>query len=240
MQPPWLTTIAEKLGFLGVVSGVRTPVQRGNEVRSSYFRTFAKASSSAAFRQHKHHRWCLDPGQITDYRLGPFINPNMQWWENIEVGGRTLQVIPLASWLVMCHLICEDLVRQDPVSSVIRSIGPTLMLCHLLDGPQVLPRWPNRFASIYADDPGTSVLTLTSLGMALLNRPANYPPPPRTIALWRDSVTGTKQLSLPDSANTILLTLARFNREEFTLDGRSDTGNATVITMPDRLAEMAA
>lgn len=68
-------------------------------------------------------------------------------------------------------LVCEDLARQDPAADLIRAVGPNLLIALLMDGPQLSGRWPARYASVLAEDPGTSVLTLTSLGMAERSRP---------------------------------------------------------------------
>jgi hypothetical protein len=46
-----------------------------------------------------------------------------------------------------------------------------LLIALLMDGPQLKSRWSGRYAGVLAEDPGSSVLTLTSLGMALRSRP---------------------------------------------------------------------
>ena len=52
----------------------------------------------------------------------------------------------------------EDLARLDEVADLVRRIGPSLIIAVLLDGPQLATRWPCRYASIVADDPGSSGL----------------------------------------------------------------------------------
>ena len=47
-----------------------------------------------------------------------------------------------------------DLAQPDPVASIIRQVGPSLVIGLLLDGPQLAERWPARYASVFADDPG--------------------------------------------------------------------------------------
>ena len=53
-------------------------------------------------------------------------------------------------------LICEDLARQDPAADLIRAVGPNLVIALLMDGPQLNGRWPARYASVLAEDPGSS------------------------------------------------------------------------------------
>jgi 5-methylcytosine-specific restriction enzyme A len=60
-----------------------------------------------------------------------------------------------------------------------RSVGPNLVVALLMDGPQLTARWPARYASVLADDPGSSVLTLTSLGMCLRSRSTTAPAAPK-------------------------------------------------------------
>ncbi len=55
--------------------------------------------------------------------------------------------------------------NPSPGATILRAVGPNLVVCLLLDGPQSKERWSTRAAAALADDPGSSVLTLTSLGM---------------------------------------------------------------------------
>src|SRR5215471_11675502 len=115
-------------------------------------------------RQNKHHRWSLDEAQITQYHLGGVLHPHARWWEAMEVPRRTMQFVELAE-LTQASLVCEDLAQNDDIAQLIRSVGPTVVICGLLDGPQLTSRWAARYASVLADDPGSAVLTLASLGM---------------------------------------------------------------------------
>ena len=72
-------------------------------------------------------------------------------------------------------LVCEDLAQIDDVADVLRSVGPMVLIIPLLDGPQLSSRWAARYASVLADDPGSTVLTLTSYGMARRSRPPGKP-----------------------------------------------------------------
>src|ERR1700748_2630135 len=82
-------------------------------------------------------------------------------------------------------LVCEDLAQIDDVADVLRSVGPMVLIIPLLDGPQLSSRWAARYASVLADDPGSTVLTLTSYGMARRSRPPGMEASP-VIALWKD------------------------------------------------------
>lgn len=133
-------------------------------------------------------------------------------------------------WLTLCHLICEDLARQEPVSDMIRAVGPNLMIALLLDGPQLAGRWPGRYASVFADEPGTSVLTVTALGMVKRSRPPGRDPS-RVVALWRDQKNGTREIALDLDASALLLTLSAEWTTEYTADGRSDHESASRLVL---------
>lgn len=116
-----------------------------------------------------------------------------------------------------------DLGRQDPVTEVIRAVGPNLVVALLMDGPQLRERWGARYASVLAEDPGSSVLVLTSRGAARLSQPREQ----RTargavVASWRDVTGGVTEIELPDDGDAILLNLVCRGREEWSADGRSD------------------
>ena len=110
----------------------------------------------------------------------------------MRVRQREIHFICANPWLCMVPLICEDLARPDPVADVIRAVGPNLVIALLMDGPQLSARWPGRYASVLADDPGSSILTVTSLGMALRSVPPGMSPR-RTIALWKDAAAGAHE-----------------------------------------------
>lgn len=174
--------------------------------------------------QRKHHRWRIDSGQIHQYGLGGRLDPMKQWWEHIRLTSRRLTFWSINSWLTMYVLICEDLARPDPVADLVRAVGPNLVVAPLMDGPQLGSRWSARAAAVLADDPGCSVLTLTSIGMALLSCPPGKAQS-RVVALWKDARTGTPlELELGVGAAGLLLNLTREVVEEWTADGRSDGG----------------
>jgi hypothetical protein len=175
-------------------------------------------------QQSKHHRWRVDGGQVRQYGLGTNLTHNCDWWEFIALEKRALTFVAINPWLTMAALICEDLARQDPAAELVRAVGPNLVIALLMDGPQLNARWPARYATVLADDPGSSVLTITSIGMSALSRP-NGIPPSRVVALWKDAKTGSAcEIALPHGADGVVLTLSAEFHEEWTADGRSDGG----------------
>jgi hypothetical protein len=176
-----------------------------------------------SFNQDKHHRWRVDRSQIAQYGLGGHLSPARRWWEDADMGERKVFFVAHSPWLTMATLLCEDLARQDPVGNVIRSVGPNLVVALLMDGPQIPDRWPNRYATVLADDPGCSVLTVTSAGMMTLSRPPEGRPSARTVALWKDARDKrARPIDLPLDAEAVVLSLAGDYYEEFTADGRRD------------------
>jgi len=195
------------------------------EVPTGNVEAMGKGHRISAF-QNKHHRWRLDRSQIVQYGLGGQLDPERHWWEHISAEARHLTFISLQSWLSVCALVCEDLARQEPVARLVRAVGPNLVIALLMDGPQLTSRWPARYATVLADDPGSSVLTFTSIGMCEFSRPAGKAAS-RTVALWKDSLSGeTREIDLPVGAEGLVLNLVRRMDEEWTADGRSDGGNA--------------
>jgi hypothetical protein len=181
--------------------------------------------------QHKHHRWRLEEFQIKQYSLGGVLGAKQDWWEAIDIPQRRLMFLAPNGWLTLCPLICEDLARQEPVSDLIRGVGPTLLLAILLDGPQLPARWPGRYANVLADDPGTSVLTVSSLGMANLAHPQRQPDQEGFVALWKDQLTNWGHIRLKKGQEAAVVTLAASWYEEFTADGRGDRKAAAVFSL---------
>jgi hypothetical protein len=91
-----------------------------------------------------------------------------------------------------------------------------------MDGPLLRTRWPNRYATVLADDPGSSVLCVTSIGMV---RRSHMPgaKEARVVALWRDASGISEEISLPVDAQGVLVTLARESIEQKTLDLRRES-----------------
>src|SRR5690606_37291025 len=107
----------------------------------------------------------------------------------------------------LCCLICEDLARQDPVADLVRAVGPNLVIALLMDAPQLGFRWPGRYATVLAEDPGSSVLTVTSAGMVDLSRPRSGPRGSRSVGLWKDARSSFVELVLDGPAEGLLLNL---------------------------------
>jgi hypothetical protein len=94
-----------------------------------------------------------------------------------------------------------------------------------MDGPQLKGRWSARYASVFADDPGSSVLTLSNLGMVKRSRPLEADvdrPTDHVIALWRDIVGGSRELGIPDGDDACVLSLVSHKQIEFSADGCRD------------------
>jgi hypothetical protein len=213
-----------------LIAGVGQPAQEGTS-GENYIRfdvMLPGGEYCATLKQEKHHRWKLDKNQIMQYGIGSILNPQANWWEHIDVKDRCLMLVTLKPWLTVCVLICEDLARPDPLGDLVHSVGPNLLICLLMDGPQLSSRWPGRYATTFADDPGCSVLTLTSAGMANLSRPSSGASAPSgCIALWKDARSGgAKEIILPAGADAVVLSAAVEYCEEWTADGRGDGGNA--------------
>jgi hypothetical protein len=95
-----------------------------------------------------------------------------------------------------------------------------------MDGPQTKERWAARYATVLADDPGCSVLALTSLGMTRLSRPDSGLSRSRVVALWKDAFKGATEIELPEGHEAVAVSLSIRYREEFTADGRGDDSAA--------------
>jgi len=188
---------------------------------AAIYRFFSGEVARTSF-QSKHHRWLLNGEQVRRYHLGHILDPGSKWWEQIDVGYRHCYVTSFRPQASLSVLVCEDLARYDPVLTVMNAIGPNLVVALLMDGPQLEQRWPGRYATVLAEDPGSAVLTVTSLGMVLRS---SYPGDKerREIALWKQPNGQARALKLPKGAHALLLALTSRWVEQFTLDGRTDS-----------------
>jgi hypothetical protein len=176
-------------------------------------------------RQGKHHRWKLTKSQILQYGLSTHLNPAASWWEHISIAERRLVFVAMRPWLALSVLVCEDLARPDPAGDILRAVGPNLVVSILMDGPQLTDRWSARYATVLADDPGCSVLCLTSAGMAELSKPRpGGTSRSHVVALWKDPERGLIEIDLPSGADAIVLNISVDYKEEWSIDGRSDGG----------------
>ncbi|HYE02003.1 MAG TPA: hypothetical protein VD963_02080 [Phycisphaerales bacterium] len=182
--------------------------------------------------QHKHHRWALDDAQIRMYGLSRGLDPGTLWWEGIQLDERNVYFFTLDEDYIFSVMICEDLARPDPVGELVRAVGPNLVVALLQDGPQISQRWACRYATALSDDPGCSVLTVTSLGMTRLSRPGDFRAEhARKVAMWRDQVTGFREFALPENAHALVLTLTETSVREYTADGRDDREQAGCLRL---------
>lgn len=206
----------------------------GCEENVSICSLISSKGTNISFKQRKHHRWSLDDNQLANYGITA-PEPKARWWENIQISNRVLNYFVFRHGSCLATLVCEDLARTDPCQASIRSVGPNLLIAMLMDGPQMKGRWPERYAMGLADDPGTSVLTVTSTGLihrsnSALNKSSN------SVALWRDCISNeTKELGLGPGKRGLLLELKNCQREEESLDGRGDDGAADVWTLKNTI-----
>ena len=216
---PVLEDVLAQHGATFLIAGVRDP-----PMPSTFGRNYLHfgVRTEAGWKRHeqdKHHRWCLDETQIRQYHLTRSLEPSRLWWEAIDVRERALHVVDVGAGVTASPLVCEDLARLDEVAELVRRIGPTLVVALLLDGPQLSTRWPSRYASVIGDDPGSVVLTLTSLGMATRSRPPGKPRS-RVVAQWYDPTRGPCEIELAPKAGGVLLTASIEDTTLWTADGR--------------------
>lgn len=213
----------EALSGCFLIAGISTDSQENSPFGSNC--VYFDIPGHKRLEQSKHHRWKLDGSQIKQYGLGSRLNPEREWWEHIDLNNRKLNFVSMLPWLVMSTVICEDLARPDPVGDLIRSVGPNLVVALLMDGPQIKERWPARYAATLAEDPGSSVLSLTSIGMSRLSRPSSGPDRSRVIGLWKDAESPTPtEIELPNGFDAVIVSLSVRWKAEWTADGRPDDG----------------
>jgi hypothetical protein len=211
-------TLAEH-GATFLIAGVRTRLE-GSPLGRNYLHFGVRAPTGwSRYEQDKHHRWGLDDSQIRQYHLTRSLDPRKHWWEAIDIRERTLHIVDVGAGVTAAPMVCEDLARLDEVTDLVRRIGPSLVVAVLLDGPQLATRWPCRYASVLADDPGSAVLTLTPFGMAARSRPPGKSRS-RVVAHWNSSPDALQLIELARGADAILLTTAVRGRTLWTADGR--------------------
>ncbi|MFQ3244114.1 MAG: hypothetical protein ACI9SP_000739 [Arenicella sp.] len=181
------------------------------------------------FFHEKHHRWRITEPQITDYGLSPTLDPSRVWWEDIRVVNRRLPFLVMRDEWSITTLICEDLARNDPAKTVVESIGPNLVISLLMDGPQTERRWPARYATVLADDPGSSVLSMSSFGLIKRSNKVHSKrgfDPSNSFALWRDDRGKSVEIELDEGNHASVISLNVHRVTDYTMDGRAD--NRTV------------
>jgi hypothetical protein len=221
-----LEALLDRHGVIGLIAGVRR--RRDGRFPANWVHIGVTTGEHwLHIRQGKHHRWSLDEEQIYQYHLGGALHPHVRWWEAMEVPRRSVGFVE-AGGAMLVALVCEDLAQIDDVADVLRSVGPTLVVTPLLDGPQLSSRWTARYASVLADDPGSAVLTLTSFGMARRSRPRGQRPS-AVVALWKDPGRGTREIALEDGAHAILISTSTDRAARRTVDGRRPVDNASEV-----------
>lgn len=202
-----------------------------NMVRYGYREGTTEGNAFKTGDQYKHHRWQLAKSQVEQYGLSQVLDPETKWWEAINVQRRHVSFVNIGDAITVCPLICEDLARQDPIADLIRQVGPSLVVTILMDGPQHKDRWSSRYASILSEDPGSSVLALTSIGMVRRwNSPFGHLS--RVVALWNDK-QGLREIELEAGASGILLTLRVKPTPEVIADGRLEMCPTAKIFLTD-------
>src|SRR5262249_35553391 len=91
---------------------------------------------------------------------------------------------------------------------------------------QLSSRWAARYASVFADDPGASVVTLTSYGMGQRSRPHGRDASP-VIGLSKNPARGLREIPLESGAQAVLLTVCGGRATRHTSDGRDPVDNVT-------------
>lgn len=176
--------------------------------------------------QRKHHRWKLTGSQIIDYGAAFRLLPDYDWWENINISERKLNFWAFRQQSVLATLICEDLARNDPAQQILRAVGPSLLVAILMDGPQLTNRWPGLYASALADDPGSSVLTVSSNGLMRGRRNGGRYEDSYNIALWRQRDSAPRELKMDPEASGLVLNLEGVSCATHSLDGRYQPDDA--------------
>jgi predicted amidohydrolase len=215
-----------------LITGVREAASAGELGRNYVHIGVLGSGGWERYRQAKHHRWCLDEGQIRQYHLSRSLEPSKQWWEAIDLPARAVQIVDLGSGMVLAPLVCEDLARVDEVADLLRRIGPSLVVTPLLDGPQLASRWSCRYATVLADEPQSAVLTLTALGMASRSKPPGKAAS-RVVAMWSDPATGRHELELARGASAMLITATIDMTTAWTADGRRHERNTPSIVLSE-------
>jgi hypothetical protein len=182
--------------------------------------------------QFKHHRWRLDRGQCEQYGLDFHrLSRAEKWWEDIDVSSRQLPFLALRRYMSMTVLICEDLARNDPAMSVVRAVGPNLVIALLMDGPQLNYRWPGKYATVLGEDPGSGVLSVTCAAMVDRSNSNRGGDSKRVIGLWRSEGSSGIEIELPNGHHGVVLDIHSRRVEQHTLDARPDAFDSRKLSL---------
>ena len=254
------TLLADKTGLELFISGIGSETDEHNFARNQIIGSvFGKIMKNGieqrdvldTWIQSKHHRWKLEKHQIEKYGLGGVLDPTKHWWEGIELYDRTCIFWVFEGMASLATLICEDLARIDPVQRVLRAVGANLVIALLMDDEQETYRWSTRYATALAEDPGSSVLSITSLGLihrACARDSRRTAQAEFKIAVWREApaIAGDPEdirpdgigagdwehlklgralpLSIERGRHALSLTMGGVHTQSCSLDGRSDQG----------------
>jgi hypothetical protein len=211
------------LEFLIAGSASNHENSRGNFVLTTTFSTNGNGDIQAiTFCRAKHHRWQLDGSQISEYALASALDPTRNWREGNELPRREIGLTVVRRNSMFTTMVCEDLARSEPVHEPLRSVGPNIVFVLLMDGPQLPERWSARYATALADDPGSSVLTLTSLGLIRRSNLTGRYPWKNEIGIWKEDTGKSVTIKCPSGSHAIVITLSAETTSETTFDGRTD------------------
>lgn len=228
--------LAILMGAAGVsffTTGILLPDPRKGKTRN-LAKTYVLGAMGGPhhLEQFKHHRWRLDRAQCEQYGLDFHrLSRAEKWWEDIDVSNRQLPFFALRRYMSMTVLICEDLARTDPAMSVVRAIGPNLVIALLMDGPQLHQRWPGKYATVLGEDPGSGVLTVTCAAMVNRSNNNRDGEKRRIIGLWRGEGSAGVELCLPDGHHSVLLEIHSQLVEQHTLDTRPDAFGSRKLSL---------
>src|SRR5580692_8622467 len=133
-----LEAVLARHGVTGLISGVREHSAHPGQFSRNWVHIGVSTGEHwVHIRQSKHHRWSLDEAQICQYQLGGALHPHIRWWEAMQIPRRSVEFVELGDGITLAALVCEDLAQTDDVASVIRSVGPMIVVTPLLDGPRL-------------------------------------------------------------------------------------------------------
>jgi len=193
---------------------------------------YTKSDDYIEVSQSKHHRWNLSGSQIKGYALDYKGNNGLSeasHWENFAGRPRELNFVAYRRRSVFCSIVCEDLARSEPCHDIIRAVGPNLLFALLMDGPQIEQRWGAKYSSLFSDDHGCAVMTLSSLALVELSQKTQPEDRINHSVLYFKSpeMSEAKSVKTKEKGSGILLRLTpdrdraggEFRRRE-TIDGR--------------------
>ena len=202
-----------------------SPVNASYMASLNYSEEKSETINAHEIFHEKHHKWRVTEQQVSDYDLSPALDPSRVWWEDLNVVNRRLPFLVMRNQWTLTSLICEDLARNDPARTVVEAIGPNLVISLLMDGPQIPERWSARYATVLAEDPGSSVLSMSSLGLIERSNKVFEKvghETKKSFALWRDDRGISIPIELEEGYHATTISLNLFPINDYTLDGRAD------------------